>query len=126
MSYDIEFGVKVDTNGGDDLFVGFATPELDSPTYNIGPILRAATGWDFKQGEWYRYVDVEPLILHGIEELTTNIGAYKHMEPENGWGTAKGALRVLRGLVDDARGHADDDNWERYPKVPLECIYIIW
>lgn len=126
MSYDLEFGVKVDTNGGDDLFVTFATPELDSPTYNLGKIFRASTGWDFEQGEWYRYLDVEPLILHGIEELTRNVDKYRRMEPSNGWGSADGARRVLKGLVEDARGHGDVHDYDRYPKVPIEHIYVRW
>lgn len=126
MSYDIEFGVKVDTGNTEELFIPFATPELDNPTYNIGPIIRKATGWDFNQGEWYKYIDIEPLVLHGIKELITNINAYRDLEPSNGWGSARGALDVLRGLVDDARGHDDNDNWDRYPKVPVEYIYVRW
>lgn len=126
MSYDLEFGVKVDTDGGEDVFVCFATPELDNPTYNYGKIFRASTGWDFEQGVWYRYLDVEPMILHGIEELTVNAKRYKSLEPANGYGTVSGALRVLRGLVEDARGHADEDGYERFPYVPIEFIYVRW
>ena len=46
MSYDLRIAVKVD---GCDKFAGIAEPEYSSPTYNLGKMFRACTGWDYKQ-----------------------------------------------------------------------------
>ena len=51
MSYDLRIAVKVD---GCDKFAQIAEPEYSSPTYNLGKMFRACTGWDYKQGEYYR------------------------------------------------------------------------
>lgn len=55
MSYDLRIAVKVD---GCDKFAGIAEPEYSSPTYNLGKMFRACTGWDYKQGEYYRCSEV--------------------------------------------------------------------
>nr|DAM55799.1 MAG TPA: hypothetical protein [Caudoviricetes sp.] len=68
MSYDLRIAVKVD---GCDKFAEIAEPEYSSPTYNLGKMFRACTGWDYKQ-----------------------------YEPENGWGTVASAVAVLENLRD--------------------------
>lgn len=50
MSYDLRIGVRVHNT---DIIAVIDEPELSSPTYNLGKMFRACTGWDFKQGEWY-------------------------------------------------------------------------
>ena len=55
MSYDLRIAVKVD---GCDKFAEIAEPEYSSPTYNLGKMFRACTGWDYKQGEYYKCSDV--------------------------------------------------------------------
>lgn len=64
MSYDLRIAVKVD---GCDKFAGIAEPEYSSPTYNLGKMFRACTGWDYKQGEYYRCSEVIGNIKKGIE-----------------------------------------------------------
>ena len=68
MSYDIRIGVRVE--GAPGCYAVIAEPEYSSPTYNIGDMFRACTGWNFEQGEWYKVSEVLPLIQHGISELT--------------------------------------------------------
>lgn len=46
MSYDLRIAVKVD---GCDKFAQIAEPEYSNPTYNLGKMFRACTGWDYKQ-----------------------------------------------------------------------------
>lgn len=58
MSYDIRLAVRVEgapvNEDGEPLYAVIGTPEYDSPTYNLGDMFRACTGWDFKQGKFYR------------------------------------------------------------------------
>ena len=83
MSYDLRIAVKV---RGCAKFAEIAEPEYSSPTYNLGEMFRACTGWDFEPGEYYRCSDVIGNIERGIKELRTNKAQYKQYEPENCWG----------------------------------------
>jgi len=115
MSYDIRLGVKVE---GLDQIVEIGEPELSSPTYNLGTMFRACTGWNYKQGEYYRCSDVIDKIEHGIRELRTRPSAYKVLEPSNGWGSLDGALRVLESMRDCIYERAED--------IPIEHLWIAW
>lgn len=115
MSYDISLGVKVE---GLDKIVEIGTPELANPTYNLGPMFRACTGWNYKQGEYYRCSDVIEKIEHGIRELRTRPSAYKDLEPSNGWGTLGGAIRVLESMRSCIYERAED--------IPIEHLWIAW
>ena len=124
MSYDLRFGTKVATDDGSDLFVVIGYPEYDSPTYNLGEMFRACTGWDFKQGEWYKAEDVLPLIRHGLAGLTAYPGKYRKYEPGNGWGTVEGAAHTLRSLIEGIEEYGEPDgNWSA---VPLKYLYVRW
>ena len=104
MSYDIRLAVAVAgapvNEDGEQLYAVIGTPEYDSPTYNLGDMFRACTGWDFKQGTFYRVSEVLPLIEKGIHELQFNAKAYEKYEPENGWGTIRSALDALESMLE--------------------------
>ena len=61
MSYDLRLGARLRDV---DCMAIIAEPALSSPTYNIGKMLRAAMGWNFEQGHWYRVRDVLANIEH--------------------------------------------------------------
>lgn len=115
MSYDLRLAVKVEGCG---TMVEIGTPELANPTYNLGKMFRACTGWDYSQGEYYRCSEVIEKIEHGIRELRTNTGKYKSLEPSNGWGTLDDAIRVLESL----RTYI----YERAEDVPIDCLWVAW
>lgn len=116
MSYDLRIAVKVD---GTDIMAEIATPEYYShPTYNLGQMFRACTGWDYKQGEYYRCSDVIDLINHGITELSVHRDEYKQYEPENGYGTVSSALTALRSLRDCIYDTSD--------RIPIDHLWVAW
>lgn len=124
MSYDLRFGTKVATDDGSELFVVIGYPEYDSPTYNLGKMFRACTGWDFVQGEWYRAEDVLPLIRKGLAELIAYPGKYRKYEPENKWGTVGSAVVTLQSLIEGIEEYGEPDgNWSA---VPLKYLYVRW
>lgn len=115
MSYDIEIGVRIyDT----DLYVRIAEPKYSNPTYNLGQMFRAATGWDFEQGKWYRCEDVMPNIFRGIAELVLKSSKYKVLEPKNGWGTIQGARECLESMRDCI--------YEQAEYIPIEHLWVRW
>lgn len=125
MSYDIRFAVKVE--GAEDFFAVIGEPERHSPTYNLGQMFRACTGWDFKQGVFYKLSEVLPLIKHGIEELQDRPAKYTKYEPDNGWGTVLSAISALESIVN----WVSEDNWNGLAgswnaDLPLDCIWIAW
>lgn len=118
MSYDLKFGVEV--KGADGVFIEIGCPEYDSPTYNLGELFRACTGWNYEQGKWYKLAEVEPMIKHGIVELIEHEENYVKYEAENGWGNTADARKVLVSImawVSDTRDAG---------KIPIECIWIAW
>ena len=123
MSYGIRLGVKVE---GLDVIAVIDLPKYDSPTYNLGNLFRECTGWDFRQGEWYRVSEVLPKIEHGISELRINPDKYRHLEPDNGWGTIGSALETLESLskcIDDNIGVSD---WGKWQEIPAEFLWVRW
>lgn len=115
MSYDIRLSVKVE---GCDRFAEIAEPELPSPTYNLGKMFRACTGWNFTQGEQYKCSEVIDMIDRGIRELRFNRAEYEKYNPKNGWGDISGAIRVLESLRKCIYENAED--------IPLNCLYVCW
>lgn len=89
-----------------------------SPTYNLGKMFRACTGWGYKQGEYYKCSDVIGNIEKGVKELRTNKAQYKQYEPENGWGTVASAVVALESLRDCI--------YEQAEEIPLDCLYVKW
>lgn len=126
MSYDLQFGVKVDTGGAEDLIVPVAEPELSNPTYNLGQLFRACMGWDFEQGEWYPLAGALAYFKRGLEELRSHPGEYRAYEPSNGWGDISSARRVLDGFIHDAYAMADEDDLSMLPTVPIAYLWMRW
>lgn len=115
MSYDIEIGVRIyDT----DLYVCIAEPKYSSPTYNLGQMFRAATGWNFEQGKWYRCEDVINDIQQGISEMVIRPSKFKTLEPKNGWGTISDAVECLESMRDCIYRTAEE--------IPIEHLWIRW
>lgn len=123
MSYDIRIGVKVE---GTDIIAVIDEPEYSSPTYNIGDMFRACTGWDFEQGEWYRVSEVWPKIEHGITELRMHPGKYRKYNASNGWGDTSSALEALESLskcISENVGEAYQYKWQ---SIPAEHLWVRW
>lgn len=126
MSYDIRFAVKVE-GAPEDTFAVIGEPEYDSPTYNLGKMFRACTGWDFEQSKFYKVSEVLPMVRHGIEELKLHPEKYKKYEPDNGWGTVGSAMRALDSIVEwfeEKSIYGLAGSWNA--DVPLDCIWIAW
>lgn len=120
MSYDLRIGVRVhDTN----IIAVIAEPDMNSPTYNLGKMFRACTGWDYEQGKWYRVEEVLPLIEHGIHELKFNGEAYKQYSPSNGWGTINSAILALESLEKCIQHQITGEAWQA---VPIEHLWVAW
>lgn len=121
MSYDLRLGVKVE---GTDIIAVIDEPEYHRPTYNLGEMFRACTGWDFEQSKWYRVSDVLPLIQHGINELRYNEKEYVKYNAENGWGTTSSALKALQSLEECIRQNITS-GW-RWQEIPAEHLWVAW
>ena len=120
MSYDLRLGVKVD---GTDIIAVIDQPEWDTPTYNLGKMFRAATGWDFDQSTWYRVTDVYPKIQKGIAELIAYPEKYKQYETE--YSKIGTAIKTLESLKDCIDGHSDPESaW--YQAIPMEHLWVAW
>ena len=122
MSYDIRVGVKV--AGLDDCYAVIAEPEYHSPTYNLGMMFRACTGWNFDQGEWYKASEVIPMIEHGIHELKFNRDRYESLNPKNGWGNIDSALKALESMLECIMQEMSG-SWS-WNKIPAEYLYVCW
>lgn len=122
MSYDLRLAVKVE--GGGDLYAVIAQPEYRNPTYNLGEMFRACTGWDYTQGDYYKVADVLPLINKGIEELENHPTQYRRYEPPNGWGSVEGALKALKSLKQCIEDTVEG-GWS-WNKIPPDMLYVAW
>lgn len=122
MSYDIQFGVKVE--GMDGYIAVIDEPEYSSPTYNLRNMFVACMDWDYTQGEWYNCAEVIPKFEHGVHELRFNPGRYKKYNPPNGWGTLGSALEALESVLKKAQEITNDD-WS-WNAIPLEHLWIRW
>lgn len=124
MSYDLRIAVKVK---GSNLYAVIAEPELNHPTYNLGQMFRACTGWDFDQGKFYKVSDVYENIQHGIYELTHNEEKYLSLNPSNGWGNTTSALNALTSLRECIDGIEDPNNWiGGWNTIPKKFLYVAW
>lgn len=123
MSYDLRLGVKVE---GTDIIAVIAEPERKNPTYNLGQMFRACTGWQFQQGDWYSVAAVYPMIQMGITELITYPEKYRTLEPDNKWGTVESAvvdLMSLKKCIDDI---VDPDSWVGWNTIPKKHLWVAW
>lgn len=124
MSYDIEFGVRV---YGTDHIERITYSDPPHPTYNVGQMIRACTGWDFNQCEWYKLTDVIFNIEKGIHEMRFNREAYNEYLPRNGWGsynTVLTVLKTLEGILNTARELNDCRGEEGFNLI--EHLYVRW
>lgn len=122
MSFDLRIGVKVADL--DNVFVEIASPEYDSPTYNISKMFRVCTGWDFEQGVWYSCKDVLPKIKKGISELIVNEEEYLQYNAPNGWGDTQSALRTLQSLLQCIQENSKEGG--SFTDVPLDHLWVKW
>lgn len=120
MSYDIQFGVKVE---GTDIIATIDMPEYDNPTYNLREMFVACMDWDYTQGEWYRCIDVIPKFERGVFELTYKGEEYKKYDSPNGWGTVSDALKALKSVVQKAKEITGGFSWN---EIPMEHLWIRW
>lgn len=123
MSYDIRLGVKVE---GLDVIAVIDEPSYSSPTYNIGDLFRACTGWNFEQGEWYKVSEVWPLIEHGISELRMHPRKYKQFNSPNGWGDTSSALEALESLSKCIRENVGEPYVYKWQSIPAEHLWVRW
>ena len=128
MSYDLRIAVKVaGMPKGEDLYAVIAEPEYSSPTYNLGLMFRACTGWDYEQSKWYNVAEVYPMIERGILELTYNERKYLPMNPDNGWGDTKSALRALESLKECIDDIDNPSGWKSgWNTIPKGLLYVAW
>lgn len=117
MSYDIDFGVKVE---GTDKIVAFDRPEYRNPTYNVSDILRKSMEWEFEQGEWYRIDKVYGFLQRGLYEVEKFPYKYKKFEPINGWGDVGTVREVLQSILDKI------EDIERFKGLTKDQFYITW
>ena len=115
MSYDLRIAIKVEGCGK---FVDIGEPEYANPTYNLGQMFRACTGWNYEQGKYYNCADVIENIDRGISELRMWPSKYSRLEPSNGWGTLDGAVQALESLRACIYEKAED--------IPIECLWVAW
>lgn len=116
MSYDLRVGVKVE---GYDKIVEIATPEISSPTYNLGTMFRKAMDWDFEQGKWYKCTEVLPHIERGMHELLFRSKLYEQYKNPNGYAGTQTAFESLESLFKCIR---ETDEWT----VPMEYLWVSW
>lgn len=118
MSYDLGIGVKVADM--EDRHVEITAPEYSDVTYNVAKILRASTGWNYKQREWYRVSDVLPNIKKGIDELIRRPEDYRHLEIGNGYGKVETALGALQSLLECIYDTSNDYS------LSYDAMYVRW
>ena len=120
MSYDIRIGVKVQDSNE---YAVVAKPEYYEPTYNLAEMFRACTGWDFIANEWYRVIEIEQFLRHGVEELKNNPKKYKQYEDPSG-GTIEDALEALQGALECIR---DTETGRRgWNILPIDVLWLSW
>lgn len=122
MSYDIRFAVEtVHPNKFGECFAVVDAPANDSPTYNVGSIFRACMGWDFEQGVWYPMAEALEHIDKGIGNLRGNFDAYRHLEPENKWGTVETVWNCLTSWREEIESpYGVTGRW------PIETLWWRW
>lgn len=126
MSYDLRIAVKVEGAEKGNEYAVIAEPELNSPTYNLGEMFRACTGWDFDQGEFYKVSEVYQNIVRGIVNLTEHEDEFEKYNSPNGWGTTQSALAALKSLKECIDDIEDPNGWGGWNTFPKELLYVAW
>ena len=126
MSYDLRIAVKVEGAEKGNEFAIIAEPERSNPTYNLGEMFRACTGWDFEQSKFYKVSDVYQNIVRGIVNLTEHEEEFEKYNSPNGWGTTKSALEALQSLKDCIDEIEDPNGWSGWNTFPKSVLYVAW
>lgn len=126
MSYDLRIAVKVAGAEKTNEYAVIAEPGWNSPTYNLGEMFRACTGWDFKQGEFYKVSDVYQNIVRGIINLTEHEEEFEKYNSPNGWGTTQSALSTLKSLKWCIDNIENPNSWVGWNTFPKELLYVAW
>lgn len=119
MSYNIKFGVKVDST---DIMAVVGRPRFPRPDKHIVDLINECTGMKFEKGNWYKVNLVMPSIEYGLHRLKSNACAYQEYNFRNGAtrvdavGAAKNILCAIRSRV--CKFEADG--------IPQEHLYISW
>ena len=68
-------------------------------TYNLSPMLRAAGMPAWRDLVGMRAIDAGPIWRAVADELCSDPGKYKALNPPNGWGDYDGAVEVISALA---------------------------
>lgn len=126
MSYDLRIAVKVEGAENGNEFAIIAEPERNNPTYNLGEMFRACTGWDFEQSKFYKVSDVYQNIIRGIVNLTEHEERFEKYNSPNGWGTTQSALAALKSLKECIDDIENPNSWSGWNTFPKELLYVAW
>ena len=76
-------------------------------TYNLRPMIVAATWVGPRDLHGRKAEDVRRCIEPGLQDMVADPAWYRQYNPENGWGTYEGCVRVLTRLVELCREYPD-------------------
>lgn len=80
---------------------GYTTVEdIGNYTYNVSPMYIESMGKSISDFHNYKASDLIPILTKGLEEMQSNPGKYKEMNPSNGWGDYQGAMQFLFNIKD--------------------------
>jgi hypothetical protein len=99
MSYDID--LSIDTGGQERLLIEGNI----NYTYNVWPMLDKALGIRFTELNHYGAAELAPRLKRGCAHMIDNPQEYEELNPENGWGDAKGALKFLQDILALCEAH---------------------
>jgi len=106
VSYDVY--LEIDTGGPHRA----AVTDTQSPTYNIGPMLREALGVKMQRGDGsvpcldgMLASEALPLVRKALDVMAAEPDRFKAMNPPNGWGSYDNAVEFLRWLHDACMDH---------------------
>ena len=122
MSYDLQFGVKVE--GMDGYIAVIDEPEYAEPTYNLRDMFVACMDWEYEQGKWYSCEEVLPRFERGAHELRFHASKYKKYNPPNGWGSISSALECIDSVI--RKMHEIVDGGYTWNEIPLQHLYFRW
>lgn len=112
MSYSISWSVeaKLSKPSKEPFFmsIGLYPNRQDNITYNVGAIMKKATGLSWENGDMGLVKDVIPKLEQGIKEIEAHWNDYKALEPDNGWGSVEGVIDFFSNLILDYRSLKND------------------
>ena len=111
MSYDIDLKARIGSSKH------FAQISDFNMTYNVGKILRETSGYTEWSGSMHEVpiLDMYDKFAKGLVELSTNMSKYRHLEPENGWGSCETVIKFYNWFFDSLKDYSRED---------LKYIYV--